>query len=186
MDDRSFGLGDRGRYPAKRSLMSTRTSLIADPDGKQQELAEGLGGLPLLWIPMLTTEDIAAAAESPQVTISRKDSVDRICGALQFLKHQFPDIDDLSENAQELLAHLKKSRPKTVAIDMTDPVCMDADNFLAGLAVAVAAIEAGDETATFTVGRHKYQSTRDVLCYLSTLDPDNGVAEREQMIGDLW
>ena len=166
--------------------MSTRTCLIADPDGKANQLAEGLGGLPLIWISMLTTDDIANAANSPTITISRKESIDRISRALPFLQEQFSEIDDLNDNTEEFVALLKKCRAKTVAVDMTDPVCMDADNFLGSLAVAVAAIATGDDRAIFKVGRHTYKSTRDILCYLSTLDPENGMAEREQMIGDLW
>ncbi|MEM1070787.1 MAG: hypothetical protein AAGI63_17920 [Planctomycetota bacterium] len=166
--------------------MSIRTLILADPAGAAKEIAEGLSGLPLVWIPMLTSSDLESLVEMPQVTVDRKQGMDRISSKLPFLQEQFSELDDLAENTQALLEHFKKSRSKTLAIDMTDPVCMDAKHFIGALKTAVSAIESSDAGASFKVGRYKYKTTREVLCYLSTLDPDNGMTEREQMIGDLW
>ena len=166
--------------------MSTRTSLIADPDGKSKELAEGLGGLPLCWVSMLRSPDIPTCPDAYQIKIGRLDALNRLAEALPFISELFQDVEVLTESADDFIAHLKKSRAKTIAVDITDPVCMDADSFLGTLKVAVVAIENADGNARTKVGRHTYRTTREVLCHLTTLDPDNGIAEREQIAGDLW
>ena len=163
--------------------MSTRTCLM---DESGSELAEGLG-LPLCWISLLSSGDLSAdLADSFQVHIAQKDAAERLSNASHFLESEFSDVPELRKATTDFIAHLKKRKAKTLTIDMTDPICMDTDNFINALTIAVAAIESSDSSAKLRVGRYTFKSTREVLCYLTTLDPDNGVADREQLIGDLW
>ena len=165
--------------------MSTRTSIVAEPDSQSQELAEGMYGVPLFWIPMIAPDELNQHMETGLVSINRKRAVERLENSISFVSEQFPDIDEMEDVANKLIAHLKKAKAKTIGIDIGEPMALDPENFPTAMTNAVVAIDSSDKSLKCKVGRENL-TVRDVLCMVSTLDPDNGVVEEEQMIGMLW
>lgn len=165
--------------------MSTRTTIFANPGAKQEEIAEGMYGVPLLWIPMMSSMELATQLADGCICVERKAAMQRLADAIPFLADQFSDIDEIAEQGEALIKHLKKFKVPTIGIDIGEPIAMNPKGFSNALTASVKAIEDRDATAKLKVGRHTH-SLRDVLCIVSTLDPESGLAETEQMIGVLW
>ncbi len=165
--------------------MSTRTTIVASPGAKQKEIAEGMYGVPLLWIPMMSSAELAAQLDDGCICVARKAAIQRLADALPFLADQFSDIDEIAEQGEVLIKHLKKVKAPTIGVDIREPIAINPKGFPNALVTSVKAIEERDANVKLKVGRHTH-GLRDVLCIVSTLDPENGVAETEQMIGVLW
>ena len=165
--------------------MSTRTSILADPNGKSKEIAEGMYGIPLLWIPLISSEEVEAQLDLGMVEVKRSQAVSRLIDSVPFLTTLLNRVEELEDWSQQLLQHLKKSKSKTLGFDLNDPLAMDGKNFSDALLAATFAIAAQEPSTMTKVGRKKYTLT-ELLCLLSTLDIENGIVEEEQCIGMLW
>lgn len=190
MDNLSSPPGDRYRSAklqnskpvSTKLLMSTRTSIFANSKSGPKEIAEGMYGVPLLWLPLLSVADIESTLEAGELVVDRKIGISRLSDAISFVSAQFPDIENMNSLADTFITHLLKCNADTISIDVGEPIEMNPKRFPKLFAAVISAIESRN---------HKYKdrsckTLRDALCVLSTLDPDNGIVETEQIIGDLW
>ncbi len=183
--------------------MSIRASLIANPGAKPKVLAESVGWIPLLWVPLMSSLDLARIANRPYIHVDRKKAIEQCGRATPFLVALFPEFD-LAAVAEDFAAHMRRLKAKTIAIEFRDHFAMRPQIFFPCLTVAVAAIEAKDTKSKFVSpaipttnpftgksGKTKamtFRTTRDILCHALSLDPvtDDDDLMRDQLIGDLW
>ncbi len=182
--------------------MATRASLIANPETKPKVLAESVGWIPLLWVPLMSSLDLARIADCPYVQVDRKEAIERYARATPFLATLFPELD-LAAVAVDFAGRLRHLKAKTIAIEFCDHFAMRPQIFFPCLTVAVAAIEAQDTKAKFVspaipttnpfTGKSvktkamTFRTTRDILCHALSLDPvsDDDDIMRDQLVGDL-
>ena len=181
--------------------MSTRAELIANPGTGQKTVAESEGWVPLLWIALLSVEEIEAAADEAYVTIDRAEGIQRCEDSIDFLVDLFPEFVSIPEVAKDFLKRLKKLKAKQLAIDWTDHVGIRPDTFVPSLTIAVTALQIQSRKASFRVPATTFtfaslgttmkikavtcKTTREVLCYAADIEPcedDEAMAE-EQLMG---
>ncbi len=183
--------------------MSIRACLIVNPETKPKMLAESVDWIPLLWVPLMSSLDLARIANRPYVHVDRKEAIERCARATPFLTTLFPEFD-LTAVAEDFVGRLRQLKTKAMAIEFRDHIALRPQIFLPCLSVAVAAIEAQDlnvryvspvipTTNPFTgkSGKTKamtFRITRDILCHALSLDPvvDDDDIVRAQLVGDLW
>ena len=108
--------------------MSTRASLIANPETKPKVLAESVGWIPLLWVPLMSSLDLARIADCPYVHVDRKEAIERFARATPFLATLFPEFD-LSSVAEDFAGRLRRLKAKTIAIEFRDHFAMRPRSF---------------------------------------------------------
>ena len=183
--------------------MSTRSSLLANPDGNAEALAESAPWIPLQWLALVSVDDIERCGEIPCISTDRKSALDRFDQSIAFLGEQFPEFDSFEECADSLKALLSKSKAKTIGIEVMDHIAMNPETFIPSLLAAVASLQARDNKCAFTVPAQtiedpftgearkleavEHNDLREVLCLAASIDPlpEDEVAE-EQLIGCLF
>ena len=183
--------------------MSTRSSLLADPDGNAKELAESVYWIPLQWLALITSDDIEQSDGSSCITTGRKAALKQFDQTIGFLAEEFSDFESFQECADSLKALLKKSKAKTIGIDVTDHIGMNPETFMPSLLAAVTSLQSQNPKCAFTVPARtienpftgepkklkavKHKTTRDVLCFAASIDPmPDDEAANEQLIGYLF
>ncbi len=183
--------------------MSTRSSLLANPDGDAKALAESAPWIPLQWLALISVDDIERSGNNPCISTDRKSALDRFDQTIAFLGEQFPEFDSFEECADSLKALLSKSKAKTIGIEVMDHIAINPETFIPSLLASVASLQAMDSKCAYTLpaqtiedpftGEPKklqaveHNNIRDVLCLAASIDPmpDDEVAD-EQLIGHFF
>ena len=181
--------------------MTRRASLVANPDSKVIELAEAVYCVPLFWICLLSSEDVAAWDVRSFITTNRNEAIERCSRAISFLAGLFPEFTTIEAEAAHFLDLLRREKAKTIGVDVMDHVAVT-ENFPRALSIAVGAIESNDERASFTtpattttnpftgkpieIAAETYKSTRELICFVSSIPkPSNSSAEQRLELAGL-
>ena len=183
--------------------MSIRSSLLANPDGKSNELAESATWIPLQWLALISADDVERCGDGSCISTDRRGALDRFDQSITFLGEQFPEFESFEECADALRALLRKSSAKTIGLEVMDHIGMNPETFMPSLLAGVSSLQAQDDKCAFTVPERtvenpfagapmkvdavKHETIRDVLCFAASLDPmaDDEVAN-EQLIGCIF
>jgi hypothetical protein len=182
--------------------MSTRASLLADPSGELVEVGESVSWIPLLWISLLSSDDLDELEEGT-VVMDASEAIERCTRAVPFLKGLFPEFTTMQQVAEDFVGLLRRSEADSIGIQLFDHIAMNPDTFLASLEAGVAALESTDADASFTLpatsekqpfvdkivnlNAEKLKTSRDLLCLAASMNPleEDEQTERDQLIGYL-
>lgn len=183
--------------------MSTRASLLTDPDGEAVEIGESVSWIPLLWVSLLSSDDLDEPEEGTLIT-DASEAIDRCSSALPFLREMFPEFATIDQVAEDFVGLLRRSNAETFGIQVFDHMAMNPGSFLASLEVAIEALESKKPKTSFTIPARsvqepftdkvvklkaeKLKTTRDVLCFAASMNPleEDQQTERDQLVGYLF
>ncbi|TWU42924.1 hypothetical protein Poly51_59470 [Rubripirellula tenax] len=183
--------------------MSARGSLVSNPSKRPKLISESKRYIPLLWLGMLSLEDIDND-DCGAFEIDRVTAIERAERNLPFLTAVFPNLP-FEDSARSLLDRLRKLRSDNIGIDITELVEPDPPN--PGLQDALVAIAAQNHKYSLSiparnvenpatgdmikVKAQKIASTQDMLlrvCWLTPheLDEFDDEELRDIVSGYIW
>ena len=182
--------------------MSNRGSIICDPRGKGDMVAETATIIPLFWLSLLSTADIQAPKVPGQFEVTRTDAITRATSRLPLFIEAFEDFDDVEECCTMLIQQLQDADCETIGIEITELIPTDDDPIGIDISIAVKALEQGDVDCSvdvpgttvqnpFTgestaVPDRSYSGLSEVLCAVCLIQPDEIDPDDDEEFSDFF
>jgi hypothetical protein len=166
--------------------MSSKYVLLARPYTTPQIIREAVAVFPILWIAMLSEENVTACEDMRLITTLRREATERCADAIPFISALFPEFDSIEPIGERFHDLLMGFRCQHVGIDISEEMQTNPDICLLKIYVAVQAVRHRQQNATFACPSRyvqhprtgelvqtkprRYVTTREVLSYVASID----------------